>query len=632
MDGSTLNNRFEIVRSIGHGGAAIVYLGRDLLLDRQVAIKILRAQHASDPGYVERFRREAQAAASFAHPNIVDIYDVGEYNGAPYIVMEYIRGDTLAEIIETEGPFDPDDVAALIEQVAAGLDYAHARGIIHRDIKPQNILVTREGLAKIVDFGIARSTGESSLTDAGLTLGTAHFISPEQASGLSATPASDVYSLGVIGYEMLCSSLPFDGESAVAVATMHVNQTPVPPDEIDPEVPPGAADIVLRALEKDPTRRFPSAGAFAEALANWRTSGIPPKGMTTQAMPRVESPRASSGTRPPRQTQTTERPETPVEQRTTEIPVPTTPASSTFDFEDEPEELAAPLTAAGGSRGGNGTLWAGFFVVAALALIVWIGGRVAGNDDPSTATPAPTPTPTTISNPQGAAVNTETPAQTTVPDLVGLSQQAAASAARASGLSIAIVERRADEEADTGTVIEQQPAANEAATAGDAVQVVLSAGSRMIDLAALDLTGLPVEQVTELLTDAGLNPIVTEAGSADIARGNVVGTEPSDEAEPASDVIVFVSIGDQVWVDPALQGEPLDVVAQALTDAGLVVTGQNGISGTQLDEAGIDRATFGIEDRDVVGIQENGAAFGVWIPRGTEISLNFYDASIESGG
>jgi serine/threonine-protein kinase len=627
LDGSTLNNRFEIVRSIGHGGAAIVYLGRDLLLNRQVAIKILRAQHAADPGYVERFRREAQAAASFAHPNIVDIYDVGEFNGAPYIVMEFIQGDTLAEIINTEGPFDPDDVAALIEQVAAGLDYAHARGIIHRDVKPHNILVTREGLAKIVDFGIARSTGESSLTDAGLTLGTAHYISPEQASGLSATPASDVYSLGVIAYEMLAGVRPFDGETAVAVATMHVNQAAVPPDEIDPEVPPGAADIVLKSLEKDPTRRYPSAGAFAEALANWRTSGIPPKGMVTRAMPPI-APGRQSERRPPRpSTAGLRSAEHPTAERTAPIPNVSPKPAAPLSFD---EDFSAPLEPIARARSGNGTLWAGFFVVAALALIVWIGGRVAGSDgdsQPSTQVP----TPTTMQNPAGFASATSTPQITTVPNLVGLSQQVAASSARTSGLKIEIVERRADEEADTGTVIEQVPAADESANAGDTIQVVLSAGSRKIDLASLNLSGLPVEEAAALITQAGLTPIIEETGSPDVDRGNVVRTEPEQEADPASNVTIFVSVGDQVWVDPTLQGQPLDTVVQALTDAGLVVINQNPVSATQIDEVGIDREAFGIVDQDVVGIQDNGAEFAVWLPRGTEVSLNYFDEQLEAG-
>jgi serine/threonine-protein kinase len=429
---------------------------------------------------------------------------------------------------------------------------------------------------------------------------------------------------------MLAGRLPFEGESAVAVATMHVNQPPVPPDEVDPEVPPGAADIVLRALEKDPTGRYPSAGAFSEALTNWRTGGIPPKGMTTQAIPPVPPSQSTRAPRPQRTDRAVTMPlETPAARPSADRDVPSRYPDS-LDFDDTPEDLAAPLTVSNRRRSGNGTLWAGFFVVAALAVIIWIGGRMAsgdGNDDP---TPV-VPTPTSVQNPQGSGAATETPSTTTVPNLVGLGQQAASTVARSNGLRIEIIERRADEEADTGIVLEQFPADGEHVDAGTSIQVVLSAGSRRVDISSLNLGGLPVEQVTALLVEAGLNPIVTEAGSAEIGRGNVIRTDPPDQADPASDVTVYVSIGDQVYVDPSLQGEPIDTVVQSLTDAGLIVINRNAVSGAQLDDAGLDREAFGIEDGDVVGIQENGAAFGVWLPRGTEVSLNYYDASLESG-
>jgi len=568
LDGSTLNSRYEIVRSIGHGGAAIVYLGRDLLLNRRVAVKVLRAQYGGDPQYVARFQREAQAAASFAHPNIIDIYDVGEMNGSPYIVMEYIEGDTLKDIIENEGPFDPDDVASLIEQVAAALDYAHARGVIHRDVKPQNILVTNEGLAKVVDFGIAKSPGESALTDAGLTIGTAHYISPEQASGLPATPSSDVYSLGIIAYEMLCGEMPFDADSAVAVALMQGNQPPTPPDEVDPEVPPGAADIVLRALDKDPTRRYPSAGAFAEGLANWRTGGIPPKGMMTQPLPATK-PRGSAAARGLKAQRGAESTQSRSRRNTAPIPspIPNEPAH------DERDYLAAPLPPHHRERS-NGTLWAGFFVIAALAIIVWFGGRFADarkNDDP-------TPTPSTT--------QTASPTQT--------------GGSNADPTQPAIAER-------TST------------TTGDAV-----------NLDKLNLTGLPVDQATAKLDQLGIKSQVIQEGSADVSTGNVIRYDPTGEANPGDTVSIYVSMGDQVWLAPELQGAPLDDVISTLENGGLAVSDQLGVSAQTIENAGIDLNAAGIVDHDVVGVQDNGAEFGIWVPRGTSVTLVYYDASLDS--
>lgn len=632
MDGSTLNSRYEIVRSIGHGGAAIVYLGRDLLLNRSVAIKILRAQYASDPQYVARFQREAQSAASFAHPNIIDIYDVGEFNGSPYIVMEYIAGDTLKQIIENEGPFDPDDVAALIEQVAAGLDYAHARGIVHRDVKPQNILVTREGLAKVVDFGIAKATGESALTDAGLTIGTAHYISPEQASGLPATPVSDVYSLGIVAYEMLCDRLPFDANNAVAVAMMQVNQAPTPPDEIDPEVPPGAADIVLRSLEKDPTRRYPSAGAFAEALTNWRTGGIPPKGMMTQPMPAASPQRSSRSARSERNRAATTAPmasQAGAPSRGSAQITPPPPPQS-FAYDDDEASYAAPLYTPNHRDRGNGTLWAGFFVIAALAVIVWIGGRVAENRDKDDPTPTPTgqvaPTGTS-----GGSSGGDTVEQVEVPGLVGLSQNNAKRAAEEAGLTIKVTERRSGDATDQDTILEQNPEEGEAVDPGSTISVVLSTGPNAVDLSKIGLVGLSQDDAEARLNQLGFDPVVAQEASTEVDEGKVIRVDPDGEAQPGETVTVYVSVGDQVYISPDLQGQPLDTVISTLENAGIEVSNQVGVPAATIEAAGLDLEASDIKDKDVVGIQDNGATFGVWLPRGTEVTLVYYDATQDKG-
>lgn len=633
MDGSTLNSRYEIVRSIGHGGAAIVYLGRDLLLNRSVAIKILRAQYASDPQYVARFQREAQSAASFAHPNIIDIYDVGEFNGSPFIVMEYIAGDTLKQIIENEGPFDPDDVASLIEQVAAGLDYAHARGIVHRDVKPQNILVTREGLAKVVDFGIAKATGESALTDAGLTIGTAHYISPEQASGLPATPVSDVYSLGIVAYEMLCDRLPFDAANAVAVAMMQVNQAPTPPDEVDTEVPPGAADIVLRSLEKDPTRRYPSAGAFAEALTNWRTGGIPPKGMMTQSMP-AASPARPRSSRSERGRAASTMPMASQSGIPAREPARASQAPQTFEYDQDEASYAAPLYTPNQRDRSNGTLWAGFFVIAALAVIVWIGGRVAENRDNDNPTPSATqtgqPTPTEPSG-DGGSGGGSTATQVEVPNLVGLSQNNAKKAAEEAGLTIKVSERRAGDATDEDKILEQDPEEGTEVDNGSTVNVVLSTGPSAIDLSKLGLVGLPQDQAEARLTQLGFDPIIAQEASTEVDVGEVIRVDPEGEAQPGETVTVYVSMGDTVYIAPDLQGQPLDTVISMLENNGLEVTDQIGVDAATIESAGLELEANDIKDKDVVGVQDNDASFGVWVPRGTQITLVYYDATQDKG-
>ncbi|MCS7050790.1 MAG: protein kinase, partial [Thermomicrobium sp.] len=203
MQTRILNARYRLDEPIGEGGMAVVYRGYDLVLGRPVAIKVLRGQFAADASFLRRFEREAQAAARLSHPNIVSVYDVGRDDGLPYIVMEYVPGKTLKRLILERAPFPLEEAVQIVRQVAAALDFAHHHGLVHRDIKPQNILVDAEGLAKVVDFGIAKGLSDSGLTEAGSGLGTVHYISPEQASSLMATPSSDIYSLAVVAYEML---------------------------------------------------------------------------------------------------------------------------------------------------------------------------------------------------------------------------------------------------------------------------------------------------------------------------------------------------------------------------------------------------------------------------------------------
>jgi serine/threonine-protein kinase len=267
---SLVNSRYRVVRRLGDGGMAIVYLGHDLLLGRDVAIKTLRPQFAADPAFRARFEREARAAASLSHPNIIDVYDVGEDDGVPFIVMELVRGQTLKQIIAADAPFHPDDIAELMQQVGAALDDAHARGYVHRDVKPGNILIDEHGRARVVDFGIAKGLADADLTEAGGGMGTAGYLSPEQAAGLMATPASDIYSAGVVAFEMLTGQLPFRAETPVGLAMRHLHDPPPPPSDVSPGIPPQVDAVVMRALDKDPTRRWPSVGALARALRDWR--------------------------------------------------------------------------------------------------------------------------------------------------------------------------------------------------------------------------------------------------------------------------------------------------------------------------------------------------------------------------
>ncbi|MCA1598441.1 MAG: protein kinase, partial [Chloroflexi bacterium] len=227
MQPRLLNNRYEILEPLGRGGMATVYRARDIRLGRQVAIKLLHAHYATDDEFRQRFEHEAQSAAGLsAHPNIVDVYDVGQQDGVPFIVMELVEGADLKTLIEREGPLAIERTLGIAQQAAEGLEYAHTRGLVHRDVKPQNILVSPDGTARITDFGIAKSHLSTAITQAGMTYGTADYISPEQAQGLQATPQSDIYSLGVVVYEMLTRHLPFTGDTPMTVALQHIQQLP----------------------------------------------------------------------------------------------------------------------------------------------------------------------------------------------------------------------------------------------------------------------------------------------------------------------------------------------------------------------------------------------------------------------
>ena len=267
MVGTVLEDRYELQELVGRGGMSSVYRARDRILGREVAIKVLHPQYASDSEYVERFRREAQAVAKLAHPNVAVVIDRGEDDGRPYIVFEYVEGGNLKTLIEREAPLPLERVVELGIQIARGLEHAHRGSLVHRDVKPQNVLLDRARQAKLIDFGIARSSAEvrPGLTLTGTVLGSSDYIAPEQAQGRSVEERTDVYSLAIVLYEMLTGELPFPGENFVAVAMRHINETPRSVVERRPDVPPRLAALMQRSLAKDPEKR-PMMAAVVQEL------------------------------------------------------------------------------------------------------------------------------------------------------------------------------------------------------------------------------------------------------------------------------------------------------------------------------------------------------------------------------
>ena len=265
--GKTIANRYEIISKTGVGGMATVYTARDNVLNRKVAIKVLKDEFTTDEEFVKRFNSEAQAAASLSHPNIVSIYDVGNEDGIYYIVMELVRGKTLKQIITEEGALPWKWSVNIAMQIASALETAHKNNIVHRDIKPHNIIITEDGVAKVTDFGIAKAVSNSTITAFGTTIGSVHYFSPEQAKGGYTDAKSDIYSLGVVMYEMLTGRVPFDSDTSVSVALKHMQEPPVPPMEINDNIPQAVNDIILKAMEKEPMARYQTATAMMRDLS-----------------------------------------------------------------------------------------------------------------------------------------------------------------------------------------------------------------------------------------------------------------------------------------------------------------------------------------------------------------------------
>jgi serine/threonine protein kinase len=295
IEGRVLADRYAVGELLGRGGMAEVYLATDRVLDRPVAFKVLGGWLANDGTFVERFRREALAAARISHPNLVAVFDAGSEDGVHYIVMEHVPGETLADVLRKEGRLHPDRATRIAASVADALGVAHAARIVHRDVKPANVMLTPDGRTKLMDLGIARNIDGESITQASSILGTAGYVSPEQARGDPVDHRSDIYSLGCVLYEMLTGRQPFEAQDPLAVAYKHVHEVPVPPTSLEPSIPPALEAVTLRAMAKEPAARFQSVADMAFALDD-RTAPVAPITATTPMPPVATTPLSAAGT------------------------------------------------------------------------------------------------------------------------------------------------------------------------------------------------------------------------------------------------------------------------------------------------------------------------------------------------
>ncbi len=483
MEGTLIANRYRLESEIGHGGVATVYRAVDTTLDRSVAIKILNPEWTEDPEAVARFRREAHAAAKLNHPHIIQIFDTGEADGIYYIVMEYLPEPDLKRIIREYAPLPARKVIQVVQQCCQALAYAHSRGIVHRDVKPQNILFTDEGDAKLSDFGIAAVAGDDALTSSGMVLATAHYMSPEQAQGKPVGPQSDLYSLGCVMYEALTGQTPFTGDTPAQIAACHVRQRPPSPRTLNANVLPSEEYLLNKAMAKDPARRYRSAHqmlADLEKLAAGQEldkTGVLP--VQEAAIDTLQSPTASPAER--------------------------------LAFR-RPGQPAANLSLVWT------TVAAVLVALIALILIVWLVNIVFYPGQPQQ--------------------------QVQVPGVKGHTEAVARSKLQTAGLKVGTITYEQDATAPQGVVIDQIPSLGEMVPAGTSVDLVINRGKQIITVP--DVTGQSLPTAETILDGQGLNiGQITQKFSDDVPANHVIGQEiaTGTQVEKGTAVALTVSKG-----------------------------------------------------------------------------------------
>jgi serine/threonine-protein kinase len=510
-----LGKRYELLERVGGGGMALVFKGRDTLLDRTVAVKMLRSQYTADEDVVRRFRREAQAAASLSHANIVNIYDVGQEDDMYYIVMEFIAGRTLKHRIQQEGKVPVDRAVDIAIQICEALEHAHAHKVIHRDIKPHNIMLTTGGRVKVADFGIARASTSATLTHSGTIIGSVHYFSPEQARGGFSGERSDLYSLGVVLYEMLTGKVPFEGDSAVTIALKHVQEPVTPPRKSNPEIPEALEKIVLKALEKEQALRYQSAAEMLRDLKALQDKARKPAPSEVPAAVPTALPKG-----PGLETASTEEPEATGR-----------------------EARQAQRSPRRGRRRPN---WA-LLVVLALIVALAYGWTVLNN-----------------------WLNVAT---VQVPNVVGKSLTEAQRVLRDARLSPSVVAENYDEKVPVSLIISQMPEGGQMVKAGRTINLIVSKGQEFIEVP--DITNQSVRAAGILLSGVGLDiGTVRSRNHPTIPQDSIITQNPraGTRVPKGTRVDVEVSVGPEAVsvVVPNFVGEMVDTVLQKLSGLKLV--------------------------------------------------------------
>ncbi len=547
--GTIVDGRYKIVSRLGAGGMADVYLAEDQQLGRKVALKLLHRRFAEDPGFVERFRREAQAAAGLQHPNVVSVYDRGEYDGTYYIAMEYLPGRSLKQLIRQEAPLDPIRAIDITIQILKAARFAHRRGVIHRDLKPHNVIVDDSDHAKVTDFGIARA-GASDMTETGSIMGTAQYLSPEQAQGHAVSAGSDLYSVGVVLYELLTGRVPFDAEAAVTIALKHVSEAPTALTAVNPQVPPELEHIVLWVLNKNPADRPQDADQFIAALEHAKASLLSgARGEHTISMPALAGVGgaaaalgaagiAGAGVAPAALAAAGPAALAPP-------PVAPAPEAPADGFTDGTGEYATAPPGAPPPRRRRAWPW----IVLVLVLALLAGGGVA-------------------------AYLLTRPAKKLVPDVVGLTLNTARTVLENENFSVNAINVTNTKPA--GTVIGENPPSGSRADDGSTVNLTVSSGPGNATVPSV--AGLPLAQAEKALESSGLKPgRVIRQSNTQVPNGDVVATDPAAGQNPVvgTAVTLYVSSGKPLVTVPDVTGQSESAAKSTLEAAGFKVTTSN---------------------------------------------------------
>lgn len=524
MIGRTFNNRYKLTERVGLGGMAEVYRAEDNVLGRTVAVKVMLPQYAADPTFTKRFRQEAASAANLQSPYIVSIYDWGLDGETYYIVMEFLRGTDLKTAIKERGAINQRKAAEIGSQVAQALSVAHAGGIIHRDIKPQNIMIQPDGNIKVMDFGIARA-GDAGLSQTATVLGTAHYVSPEQAQGKELTGASDIYSLGVVLYEATTGKLPFDGQDAVSVAVKQVNELPAPPSTINPNIDPALEAIIMKAMEKDPERRFKDASEMRHILNNYLAGrpinlGDDISGLKTQVMGGVAPVNGTAVMNP-------------VGGANGDAGRTTVNKAYAADANDEGKKKSKRNVVIG-------------VVVALLAVIGIVAAAMAlgGNQE---------------------MVN--------VPDVSNKPIAEARSELQAAGFTIGTETEVYNPDVEAGNVVSTDPAAGVQAAKGSSVNITISKGTEQVTVP--DLRGMSADEAQRVLASYGLNGQQGDTVFSDDVEENRVAQQDIAAGTTAykGDTITFhLSKGPETASVPNVQGLDFETARDRLEAAGFTVS------------------------------------------------------------